>query len=188
MDAFFLPFVAAALAEWGDKTQILAMLLAARFRRPGLVLTGIALAALLNSALGAFGGSLIVPLITPEARLLFLALAFAFAGIGAFLPFREPDTGMGWKLGALVTSFAAFFLLEFGDKTQFVTAGFGAVLASWPFVAIGAAAGIALSAAVAVFMGEAFRERFPLRTMRRVAGGLLLFVGAILAINAFRLI
>ena len=188
MDAFFLPFLAAAVAEWGDKTQILAMLLAARFQRPGLVLGGVALAAFANSAIGAFGGSLIVPLLTSEARLLFLALAFALAGAGAFLPFRDPGTGLNWRIGALATAFLAFFLVEFGDKTQFVTAGFGAVLTGWPIVAFGAAAGVMLASAPAVMLGSAFRSRFPLALMRRSAGGLLLLIGAILAINAFALI
>lgn len=187
MDLIFPPFVAAALAEWGDKTQLLALALGLRFARPVPVIAGIALAALANSLIGAFGGSLIHPMISYDATLLFLGLGFAFAAIGALLPFRERDHGASWRLGAFGTSFAAFFILELGDKTQFITAGFAAVHGAWLPVALAATAGILVGAVPAVMMGERLRA-LPLKAIRRVVAGVFGFTAIILAINALRLI
>lgn len=188
MDVFFLPLVTAALAEWGDKTQILALLLAMRFQKPVAVFAGVACAALLNSALAAFAGSLLPQMINHDASLLFLALGFLFAGAGAFLPSRDPDSGLTWRLGAFFTTFLAFFIVEFGDKTQFITAGYGAVYPGWPFIAAGAAIGVVLGCAPAIALGPSLRQRFPLPIMKRTIGGVFLLVAAALAINGMSLI
>ncbi|QLC25302.1 TMEM165/GDT1 family protein [Parasphingopyxis algicola] len=188
MDAFFLPLVAAALAEWGDKTQIVAMLLAMRFAKPIPILIAIAAAAAINMSIAAFGGSLLTQMIAPDAALLFLALGFLFAAVGAFIPFRDPDAGEGWKIGAFATSFAAFLAVEFGDKTQFITAGFGAISPHWPFAAAGATLGVLLGCAPAVMLGSALRETLPLPTIRKGIGALFLLISSIIAINAFSLI
>ncbi|MGP1281996.1 MAG: TMEM165/GDT1 family protein [Parasphingopyxis sp.] len=188
MDAFFLPLVAAAVAEWGDKTQILAMLLATRFAKPVSILLAIAAAAAINMSLAAFGGSLLTQMIAPDAALLFLALGFLFAALGAFIPFRDPDAGQGWKIGALATSFTAFLAVEFGDKTQFITAGFGAISPNWVFTAVGATLGVVFGCAPAVMLGSAFREKLPVPTVRKCVGALFLLISSIIAINAFFLI
>ena len=188
MDDFFLPLVVAAIAEWGDKTQILAMLLAARIGKPVPILIAIGAAAAVNMSLAAFGGSLSTTMIAPDAARLFLALGFLFAAIGAFIPFRDPDRGQSWKIGVLVPSFFAFLVLEFGDKTQFITAGYGATSTHWGFTAIGATIGVVLGCAPAVMMGQAFRETLPLAAIRRGIGAFFLLVSSIIAINAFSLI
>src|SRR3954470_21779614 len=97
------------------------MALAARFQRPALVLAAVAIAALANSALAAFGGSLIHAYITLRAISLLLALALIFAGAGALWREKTPEMGASWKVGAFLTTLGCFFLLEFGDKTQFLT-------------------------------------------------------------------
>lgn len=188
MDAFLLPFLAAAIAEWGDKTQILAMALAIRFARPAPILIGITIAAAISMSLAAFGGSLLTAMIAPDAALLFLALGFAFAAVGAFIPFEDPTADKRWRIGALTTSFATFLAIEFGDKTQFIAAGFGAASYHWATTAVAATLGIVLSCAPAVLLGAAFRETLPITLIRRIAGGILLIVSSIIAINAFRLI
>ncbi|MBC7985262.1 MAG: TMEM165/GDT1 family protein [Sphingomonadaceae bacterium] len=186
MDLVFLPLVTAALAEWGDKTQLLALALAVRFGKPVQIIAGIAVAALASSLIGGFGGSIIRPLISHEASLLMLALAFLFAGFGGFMPFRERAPGL--SLGAFVTSMLAFFALEIGDKTQFLALGFAAVNGAWIVTACAAAAGIVLTCGVAVVMGEALRERLPLRLIRRVIAGLFLLAGFVIAIIALGLV
>lgn len=188
MDSVFLPLLAAALAEWGDKTQILAMLLAARFPRPVRVFIGIGAATVLHMSLAAFGGSLLTAIITPDAIQLFLALGFLFAGISAFLPFSDPDVDGYWNIGAVLTSFFAFLAIEFGDKTQFITAGFGATSPSWPFTATGATLGVMIGIAPAILIGTALRDQLPLTLIRRIIGAAFLFLSSILAINALSLI
>lgn len=186
MDLVFLPLLTAAIAEWGDKTQLLALALAARFGKPVQVIAGIALAALASSLIGGFGGSVIRPLISHEASLLMLALAFLFAGFGGFIPFRERPPR--FNLGAFATSLLAFFAMEIGDKTQFLTLGFAAVGGAWIVAACAAAAGITLSCGAAVAVGEALRGRLPLRLIRRAIAGLFLLTGFLVAITALGLI
>jgi len=188
MDSFFLPLVAAALAEWGDKTQILAMMLGARFAKPVPVFIGIGLAAAINMGLAAFGGSLLSNMIPADAALLFLTLGFVFAAVGAFIPFRDTDAGSIWGIGAITTSFIGFFLIEFGDKTQFIAAGFGAVSQNWVLTASGATLGVMLGCAPAIILGQALREKIPLTLVRRSVGGVFLLVSSIMAINVFSLI
>ncbi|WP_299329595.1 TMEM165/GDT1 family protein [Parasphingopyxis sp.] len=188
MDIFFLPLLAAALAEWGDKTQILAMLLAARFARPIPVFIGVGAAIIVHMSLAAFGGSLLTAMITPDAIQLFLGLGFLFAGVAAFLPFSDPDADGYWNLGAVLTSFFAFLTVEFGDKTQFITAGFGGTSPSWHFTAAGASLGVMIGIAPAILLGTALRETLPLTLIRRTIGALFLFISSIIAINVFALI
>ena len=183
-----MPFAAAALAEWGDKTQILAMLLAMRFAKPLPILLGIALAASINMTIAAFAGTLLTSMITPEAARLFLAVGFLFAAVAAIIPISDPYSGEKWKLGAFFTSAASFLAIEFGDKTQFIAVGFGAVSGSWPIVAFASTLGVLLSCAPAVMMGAAFRDTLPILTIRRSAGFLFLIVSSIVAINALGLI
>lgn len=188
MDSFFLPLVAAALAEWGDKTQILAMMLGMRFARPVSVFIGISLAAAANMGLAAFGGSLLTAMVAPDAALLFLTLGFAFAAAGAFIPFRDTDANSIWGIGAISTSAIGFLLIEFGDKTQFITAGFGAVSDNWVLTACGATLGVILGCAPAIILGQALRDHAPLTLIRRMVGIAFAFISSILAINAFSLI
>lgn len=188
MDIFFLPFAAAALAEWGDKTQILAMLLAMRFSKPLPILLGIITAATINMSLAAFGGSLLQTMITPEAARLFLAVGFLLAAVAAYIPISDPYSGENWKLGAWATSAASFLAIEFGDKTQFLAIGFGATYGSWPVVAMASVLGVTLSCAPAVLMGAAFRENLPILTIRRTAGVIFFLTSSIIAINALSLI
>ncbi|RED17411.1 TMEM165/GDT1 family protein [Parasphingopyxis lamellibrachiae] len=188
MDSFFLPLVAAALAEWGDKTQILAMMLGVRFGKPVPVFIGVGIAAAINMGLAAFGGSLIASMISPDAALLFLTLGFAFAAVGAFVPFSDTDADAIWGIGAITTSAIGFLLIELGDKTQFITAGFGAVSPNWILTAIGATLGVMIGCAPAIILGQTLRERAPLTSVRRSIGVLFAFVSSVLAINAFSLI
>jgi UV DNA damage repair endonuclease len=129
VDALLTTFLAAALAEMGDKTQLLVVALAARYRKAGPVLLGVAIAALANSFLAAAGGTLVNGMITLRAISLLVALAMIFAAIAGLMPQSdEREMGSSWKTGALVTTATCFFLLEFADKTQFLTfRPFGAV-------------------------------------------------------------
>ena len=188
MQSLLTTFVAAFLAEWGDKTQLLVIMLAGRFQRPAAILAAVALAALANSALAAFGGSLVHDYIVLRAISFFLAIALVFAGVGALLRDKTPDMGSTWRTGAFLTTFGCFLLLEFGDKTQFLTVALSAQFDEPILAAAGAAVGIAAANAPAALLGPELAKALPLRWIRLGIGALFLLVGAIVAINALRLV
>jgi putative Ca2+/H+ antiporter (TMEM165/GDT1 family) len=187
VDALVPAFLAALLAEFGDKTQILAILLATRFNRPGPVLAGIAVAAIVNSAVAAVGGAMLVGIIPHRAITLLLALALIFAGGGALLPHKQPHVGIYDRLGVFGASLVAFFLLELGDKTQFLTFAFAARSPTPLFAGAGAAAGIVVASLPAVALGAALPATVPLRRIRIGIGVLLLGIGIVVALSALRL-
>lgn len=187
MDSLLIPFVAAALAEWGDKTMLLALALAARFRRPAPILAGIALAALANAAVAAFAGYLVHPLVSQRALSLLVAVAFLYAGVAGLLGGRAASLGDGWKTGPFLTSAGCFFLLEFGDKTQFVTFALAARFDVPALVAGGATAGVIAANLPAVLSGGGFAQAAPLKPMRLVAAALFLAAGFVVGVDALRL-
>lgn len=187
MDALLPAFLAALLAEIGDKTMILAALLGARYKAPGAVLAGIFVAALGNSLIAAIGGSLVADLMSFRAATLMLALALGFAGVGAFLPQKPPRITPYARIGAFGTAAIGFFALELGDKTQFLTFAIAARTDSIGLVGAGATAGILAASTVAVLGGHALLERLPVRLVRAGVGGLFVLLAAICAIFALRL-
>lgn len=188
MDALLTTFIAAVLAEFGDKTQFLAMALAARHRRPGAVLAGIAAAALANSLLAAWGGVLINGMITLRAISLLVAVALASAGISGLLRQKDPgEMGSTWRTGAFVTSAACFFLLEFGDKTQFLTVAFAARYDSLLLAAAGASAGVVVANLPAMALAERMPKAMPLRRIRLWTSISFLIAALIVGVNALRL-
>lgn len=188
MEALVTAFLAAGLAEWGDRTQLLAAALAARYARPGPVLAGIAVAALANALLAAFGGTLVNDLVTLRAMSLMVALALLFAAVGNFIPRKTPDMGAGWKTGAFVTSAVCFFLLEFGDKTQFLTFAVAGRFDSLALAAAGAAAGVVASSVPAVLLGPRLSRELPVKGLRIGIGILFLLAGFVTAVHALRLV
>ena len=188
MDALLTTFLAAALAEWGDKTQLLVIAFAARYRRPLPILLGVAVAALANSLIAAFGGTLISGMITLRALSLLVALALLFAGLGALFRNKVPDMGRTWRTGPFLTVAACFFLLEFGDKTQFVTAALAAQFDSLALAALGATAGVVAANLPAAVLGDRFAGLVPMRAIRIGAAILFLLTGFIVAISALRLV
>ncbi len=188
MDALLPPLVAAFLAEWGDKTQLLAAMLAIRFRRPRAILAGVVAAAFLNSLLAALGGSLISGLVTFRAATLMTALALLLAGIGALIPQKHPRLETQGAGGVAFASFFAFAVLEFGDKTQFLTAALAARADSFWMTGIAAAIGIVIVNVPAIFLAERFSSILPLHFIRRLTGAILLIAGAFTAIWALGLL
>ena len=126
MEPLLTSFVAASLAEWGAKTQLLTIALAARYRRPLPILLGIALAAAANCLIAAYAGSLIHGRVPLRALTLLTGLALLFAGAEGLFPARHKAMGETWRTGPFVTTAACFFLLQFGDRTQFIAAAISA--------------------------------------------------------------
>src|SRR5687767_2632207 len=120
MDALLVAFVAAFVAEWGDKTQLLVAFLAARGSRSWPVLLGLLAALLISNGVAAYGAEMVARLITPQAMQLLLAVALLFAGVAAFIRTDEPSLGSaGTPL--LLAAFILCLAAEIGDRTQFIT-------------------------------------------------------------------
>ncbi len=187
MDALLPAFLAAALAEVGDKTQLLAILLATRLQRPGAVLGGIAVAALANSLIAAIGGNLVAGYINFRAITLMLAVALISAGASALFRQKQPDIGIYARLGPFAASAIAFFILEFGDKTQFLTFAIAARAHSPILAAAGATAGIVLASAPAVALGAQLPATLPIARIRTGIGILFLLIGTVVVLGALRL-
>jgi putative Ca2+/H+ antiporter (TMEM165/GDT1 family) len=188
MDALLSSLVAALLAEWGDRTQLLVVALAVRYRSVAPILLGVLVAALANSMLAAAGGVLVGNMITLRAMSLLVALALLFAGVGGLIGRSTPDMGGGWKVGAFLTTAVCFFLLEFGDKTQFLTFSLAGRFDSLLLAGFGATAGVVAANIPAIVLGERLRELVPLTAVRLTICAFFIVTGFIVAVNALRLV
>ena len=182
----FSRYMLTALAlEIGDRTQLLASLLSARYAKPLPVIIGIFAASLLLSGIAAFGGALAAGMINNRAATLLLGLALISGGSGGFFRVKPAEPVERWRLGALASSFGAFFILAALDKTMFAVFAFTAVSPQWPVLALAAAIGTTLANVPAVLLGL----RFVLpRWLRPAIGGGLILAGIYLAIGALGLI
>lgn len=187
MDALLTSFVAAALAEWGDRTQLFVIVLAARFGRPVPILAGLAVAALANGLVAAIGGVYVHDLVTTRALSLLVALALLMAGAGSLISRKPPDLAARWRTGAFVTSAVSLTLLEIGDKTQFLTFALAARFDSIAFAVAGATAGILIANAPAAVLGDALGRTVPVRPIRYAIAALLIVTGLIVAVKALAL-
>lgn len=187
MDALLIALLASAFAEMGDRTQLLAMALALRSRNDGAVLSGIALATIANCALSSTAGWLLAGMLGSSARTLFFALPFLFAGAGLLMRPKRPEDVKVGRLGVFLTVFFAFFVLEFGDKSQFIVAGTAVRTADPVMAAVGASVGILLALSPAVLLRQQFFSAFPIAIVRKGAGAVFLVIGSLLAISALGL-
>jgi putative Ca2+/H+ antiporter (TMEM165/GDT1 family) len=176
LEPFFVSTLVVAIAEIGDKTQLLAIVLATRFRKPWPIIAGIFVATLANHGLAALAGRFLSGLL--EGRPFRIAVALAFIGMAAWalVPDKEDETKEA-KPGASVflTTVVAFFLVEMGDKTQIATAALAAQFQQVLLVTAGTTVGMMLANVPAVLLGEAATRIVPLRIMRIVAA--LIFLG-----------
>lgn len=187
MDALMAALVAAALAQVADKTAWLAAILADRYRRPAVVIAAAALALAIDYALAAAAGVAAAPILSPNAKLLLLALALLLAAMGTPFAPKRPDPLAGWRIGAFPTALAGLFIMAFGDATQFIAAALAARSPVPWLAAAGATLGSLVVIAPAAVLGEAGYRRLPLAALRWGAGGVLLVAGAVLGLSALRL-
>ncbi len=174
MEALLPSFLLVFAGEMGDKTQLLALVLATRFRRPWTVMAGIFVATLLNHALAAYAGQFVSGYLGPELlRYVLAAIFFAFA-LWILVPDKEGELKESGGWGVFATTVVSFFLAEMGDKTQLATIALGARYPSLLFVTVGTTLGMLASNALAVFLGASLLEKIPMRWVRRFAS--LLFV------------
>ncbi len=178
MQAFLVSLGVVALAEFGDKTQLLALVLAARFRSPVPIIAGIATATLVNHFVAGAAGALIAAYLGATALRWLLAAAFLAAAVWALIPDRAAHLPEGSaRFGVFGTTVLSFFLMEIGDKTQFATAALAARYQVLLPVVAGTTLGMLLADVPVVLLGEALARRLPLRWIRRVAAALFLVLG-----------
>ena len=170
-------FVMVALAEMGDKTQLIALSLAARYRRPWTVMLGILIATLANHALAASAGVWVAGMIPAAALGWIVGLGFIAFGVWALFPDAadEPGEREGW--GPLITTIAVFFLAEMGDKTQLATLALGARFNEALAVTAGTTAGMLAADGLAVWAGSRLGSLAPMRRLRWAAAALFMAFG-----------
>ena len=186
MEAFLVSAGVIALAEIGDKTQFLALLLAARFRAPVPVLGGILSATLVNHFAAGSVGILLAASINPALMRYLLAASFLATAAWMLIPDRPLAAGARpARFGAYGTSLISFFLLEIGDKTQIATVALAARYHALIAIVAGTTLGMMVADVPVVLLGEAAAKRLPLEWVHRVAAGAFIVL-ALLALFGVR--
>lgn len=188
MEALLVSTGIIALAEIGDKTQLLALVLAARFRRPWPILLGVLVATLANHALAAALGAWITTVLGPDALRWILGLSFIAMAVWTLVPDRldEPGVDTPARRGVFAATVIAFFLIEMGDKTQVATVALAAQYATWATVVIGTTLGMLLANAPAIFVGHQVAGRVSLPLIRSIAAALFFVFGVGVLLGADR--
>jgi putative Ca2+/H+ antiporter (TMEM165/GDT1 family) len=170
MDAFLVSTGIVALAEIGDKTQLLAFLLAARFRRPLPIVTGIFVATIANHAFAAAVGALVSRLLGPDVMRWVLGIVFLGMAAWIMVPDKvdEDETPLA-RFGVFLTTVLAFFVAEMGDKTQVATVALAARYSSAVAVVAGTTLGMMLANVPAVYFGDRIAGRVPLKLVHGLA-------------------
>jgi Ca2+/H+ antiporter, TMEM165/GDT1 family len=188
MDSLIATFLTLILTETGDRTQLLAAALAVRFGRDRPVIVGFALASLANCLIAAFAGSYINQWISQDPLRLFNGLAYVLAGVAMLAWRRKADLLNGWKTGPFFTVFIGIFILQFGDKGQFVIGANAAMADHWLFPAIGGWLGTLAAVVPAILLKERLAKLLPLGAIRIGGGILLTLFGLFQAFKAWRII
>jgi MprA protease rhombosortase-interaction domain-containing protein len=186
MDALVSAFVAAALAEWGDRTQLLVALLAARSGRPATVLVAFLVAAIVSNGIAAYVGTLIADTINIRAMTLMVALALLFAGVAGFIR-RKPPSATAGRMPLLLAAILLCLAAELGDRTQFLTFALSGRFDAPGLAAGGATAGMLAAALPAAVLGARLQSLVPIRAIRLAGAALFLLVGFVVAINALQI-
>jgi putative Ca2+/H+ antiporter (TMEM165/GDT1 family) len=178
MEALLVSTGIVALAEIGDKTQLLALVLAARFRKPVPIILGILVATLANHALAGAAGAWISALVGPTAMRWILGLSFIGMAIWTLIPDEyEDEQETTPRFGVFGTTLVAFFLLEMGDKTQIATVALAAKYSSLASVVAGTTLGMMIANVPAVLLGEVAAKKLPMRLVHGVVAVTFLALG-----------
>ena len=185
MEALLTSTGLVAVAEIGDKTQLLAIVLATRFRRPLPIIAGILLATLANHALAAFAGQVAAAFFEGQWFRLAVAASFIAMGLWTLVPDKlDEDEQPRARGGAFLTTLVAFFLVEMGDKTQIATVALGARFENLVAVTAGTTLGMMIANVPAVLLGNALVKRVSMKAVRIVAALSFVAVGLWMAAEA----
>lgn len=177
MPALLTSTTVVAVAEIGDKTQLLSLLLAARYRRPLQIIAAILLATIANHALAAWTGDWIASKLGMQGLRWLLGISFGAIAVWALWPDQVDEVRLGTKLGVFAASLLAFFLAEMGDKTQLATVALAARYGDFYWVLLGTTAGMMCANVPAVLLGERVVQICPMRYIRWLAAAIFAIVG-----------
>ena len=168
-----------ALAEMGDKTQLLAFVLAARFRKPVPIVLGILLATIVNHGLAGALGAWITQVLSPSVLRWVLGLSFLAMAVWTLIPdeIEEDETHIASRLGVFGATLITFFLAEMGDKTQIATVAMAVHYATPVWVVVGTTLGMLIADVPAVFVGNRFADRIPMRWVHGIAAAIFAALG-----------
>ena len=185
MEAFLISTGIVALAEIGDKTQLLAFILAAKFRKPVPIVLGILVATLANHGFAGAVGSWITTLMGPETLRWVLGVSFIAMAAWTLIPdkFDEEDAKLA-RFGVFTTTLIAFFLAEMGDKTQVATVALAAQYQSLVAVVAGTTLGMMVANVPAVIMGDKIADKMPVKLVHRVAAAIFAILGVATLLGA----
>ena len=187
MEAFFVSTGIVALAEIGDKTQLLAFILAARFRKPVPIILGILVATLLNHGLAGALGAWITTQLSPETLRYGLGISFLAMAAWIMVPDKVDDAEARLsRYGIFATTLVTFFLAEIGDKTQIATIMLAAQYSSLLAVVLGTTAGMMLANVPAVLLGDRIANALPTRWIHGVAAAIFAVLGVATLLGAGR--
>lgn len=179
MESLLVSTGVVALAEMGDKTQLLAFILAARFKRPLPIILGILCATLLNHGMAGALGAWITSVLGPDILRWVLGLSFIGMAIWTLIPdkIEDEETQIAAKLGVFGATFITFFLAEMGDKTQIATIALAAHYATPMLVIAGTTLGMLIADVPAVFAGNKFADKIPMKLVHSIAAGIFAVIG-----------
>lgn len=168
-----------ALAEIGDKTQLLAFILAARFKKPLPIVAGILCATVLNHGLAGALGAWILAAVRPDVLRWVLGLSFVGMAIWTLIPdaIEEEETHVARRLGVFGATLVTFFLAEMGDKTQIATVALAAHYANPLLVVMGTTLGMLIADVPAVFVGDRFAKKIPMKLVHGIAAAVFAALG-----------
>jgi putative Ca2+/H+ antiporter (TMEM165/GDT1 family) len=175
-----------ALAEMGDKTQLLAFILAARFKRPLPIIAGIFVATLFNHGLAGALGAWITTTVSPQLLRWILGLSFLGMAVWTLIPdkIEDEESAVARRMGVFGATVVTFFLAEMGDKTQLATVALAAHYGTPLLVIAGTTLGMLLADVPAVFVGNRLAERIPMRLVHAVAAGIFAVLGLMTLLGA----
>ena len=185
MESFLVSTGIVALAEIGDKTQLLAFILAAKFRRPVPIIVGILLATIANHGFAGALGAWITSLVAPGTLRWVLGLSFVGMTVWTLIPdkFDEDEAKLA-RFGVFGTTLVAFFLAEMGDKTQVATVALAAQYHAFVPVVLGTTLGMMIANVPAVLLGDRIADRMPVRLVHMIAAAIFAVLGAATLLGA----
>ena len=186
MESLLVSTGVVALAEIGDKTQLLAFILAARFKKPLPIILGILAATLVNHGLAGALGAWITASISPQTLRWVLGLSFIGMAIWTLIPdkIEEEETQIAHRFGVFGATLVTFFLAEMGDKTQIATVAMAAHYATPLLVVAGTTLGMLIADVPAVFVGDKLASRIPMRLVHSIAAAIFALMGVATLLGA----